>query len=75
MSSNDLEYYDARARRERELANAATDAKAAAVHATIADVYEALVANNQRPTARVLKPDFQKRSAKVLRLQPRFLAS
>jgi adenine-specific DNA methylase len=63
MSSNDyLEYYRERARRERELAAAARHPKAAAAHAALADVYEALVANDQRPTARILRPDFQKRA-------------
>jgi hypothetical protein len=61
MSSDDLEYYSSRAQRERECADAADDPRAAAIHETLADVYEALVANNQRPSARILRPDFQKR--------------
>ena len=61
MSSNDSEYYRERARRERELAAAAQHPRAASAHAALADVYDALVSNDQRPTARVLKPNFQKR--------------
>ena len=62
MSSNDPEYYRERSLRERELAAAAQHPKAASAHAALADVYEALVANDERPTACILKPDFQKRS-------------
>ena len=64
MSANDhIEYYRERARRERELASAAPHPKAAAAHSVLADVYEALVANGQRSTARILRPDFQKCAA------------
>lgn len=63
MSSNDhIEYYRERAGRERALAVAAHHPKAAAAHAALADVYEALVANDQRPTASILRPDFQNRT-------------
>jgi hypothetical protein len=70
MSSNDLEYYRERSRRERELAAAAEHPSAASAHAALADVYEALVANDQRPTARILTPDFQKHSVTAPRPEP-----
>ena len=60
MSSNDFEYYSQRASREREIAAGARDPRAAAAHGALADVYEKLLAaNNQRPTARILRPAFQ----------------
>lgn len=68
MSSNDLEYYRRRVIRERDLAEAASDPKAAAAHAALADRNEALIAEDQPPTARILRPDFQKRSAEARRL-------
>ena len=64
-STDHLEYYRERARQERGLAAAACHPKAVAAHAALADVYEALVTNDQRPTARILRPDFQKRAAAV----------
>ena len=64
MSSNDFEYYSERVSREREMAAGAGDPRAAAANGALADVYEAmLAANNQRPTARILRPDFQWRRA------------
>lgn len=65
--ARELEYYRERAQRERELADASTDPRVAAAHAEMADVYEALVANDKTPTARILTPDFQQRGAKARR--------
>lgn len=62
MSFNDdFEYYRERARCERERAQAASDPRAASSHAALAEHYELLVGNKERPTARILTPDFQKR--------------
>ena len=70
MSSNDSEYYRERGRRERELAAAAQHPRAASAHAALAEAYEALVSKDQRPTARILTPNFQKRLVATRRPEP-----
>ena len=45
MSESDVEYCERRAREERRRAEAAADARSAAVHAEIAERYEKLLAN------------------------------
>ena len=67
LSSNDAEYYRERAIRERELAYAACDPRAAARHAELAGQYEAVLASDGRPTARILTADFQMRWASARR--------
>ena len=50
MSWNDTEYFRKRAAAERTLAVAASDPAAAAVHTQLAERYEALVSEADRPT-------------------------
>jgi hypothetical protein len=63
MSINTQGYYELRARRERELAEAAADAKIAAIHSEMAERYDVLAAGARpRPTLRVVAPDQSQRS-------------
>lgn len=58
MSINTQGYYELRARRARELADAAIDPKIAAIHLEMAERYDVLAAGERlRPTLRVVTGD------------------
>jgi hypothetical protein len=53
MSWNDSEYFRKRAAAERALAEAADQPRAAAIHAELAERYQALIEQGKRPALRL----------------------
>jgi hypothetical protein len=54
MTWNDRDYFRKRAAIERALAEAASDPRVAPVHQELAERYEALVREGERPTLRIV---------------------
>ena len=64
MSVNTQGYYELRARKARELAEAAIDPKIAAIHSEMADRYDVLATGiRPRATLRIVTADHEPRSA------------